>query len=617
MTMMKHEMGDALVNRILLCAMLIAGISGLVLLHGHIFPASMLVDCASAGLFAALLLCRAKISTQNKLVWLVMVGLIIALTAIVQNPYAPDGYMVIGGVVAISFANWSGVRALLIPALAVAALMIVTLLLSLNIISIDSQATQAQNTPEAWLIVALTMVLLSIGIGGAIHELKTRLFKHIFLLEAANQRLESYAFNDENTGLGNERYLEQRVDADLDAGTKGCLLMLKLTGMDLYHAIYGHKKHGEVLQKIARALQAGLREADVLAKLNGPQFAIWSPDCADSDRLYRAIEQRLEADLTLARYGIVARAVAVVAPHYGEKYSALMKHLHLVISMAPGDGFSGCLHFTADMERQIKARLALKERIRLALDSGGFYPVYQAKVNSHTHTIAGFEGLARMVASDDEVPPGPGIFIPVLHEEGWMAEFGMLMLRHVIADIPEFSRRFGADIKIAANVSPPLFLFPEFAIELAALLSQAKVDPRALIIEITEEVFANDIDIVKKVCRDLQELGVQISLDDFGSGFSSLSFLQSMNFDEIKVDQSFVRNLERDEKSFLLLSSICKLGEDLQCRVVVEGVESAAQLGWVEQTHCAQIQGFLFARPQAVRDIVAAIDAGGMVTSPA
>jgi EAL domain-containing protein (putative c-di-GMP-specific phosphodiesterase class I) len=201
--------------------------------------------------------------------------------------------------------------------------------------------------------------------------------------------------------------------------------------------------------------------------------------------------------------------------------------------------------------------------------------------------------------------PGPAIFIPVLHEEGWMTEFDMIMLRHIIGDIPALVERFGPATKVAANVSPPLFLSTVFVSEVKNLLEKFAVDPSHLIIEITEEVFTIDVEKIRKVCRELQQLGIQISLDDFGSGFSSLSFLRSMNFDEIKIDRSFISRIDEDEKSYLLLSSICKLGQDLQCRVVVEGVETTAQLTLVEQTPCAQIQGFLFAMPLALATILA------------
>ncbi|MFA9215470.1 MAG: EAL domain-containing protein [Sphingomonadaceae bacterium] len=599
-----YQMSPGLVDKILLCATMIAGASGLAEYQAHIFPISMLVDSASAVFLGGLLLCRRHLSIQLKLVLMLLTGMVIALTSMVQNPYAPDGYMVMGGVLAVAFAHWPLRRAMLIPLLAVLGLVLITVLIQLHWVVIPPFTVQAENAASAWLILAMCMALMSVAIGGTIHELKARLLRHIGLLEGANARLEQYAFHDEGTGLGNERSLEKNIDADLAAGRSGCLLVLQLSGMELFHAIHGGKERDEQLRRIAQALTAGMPAGHLLAKLDGAQFALWARDVADSEALYQRARQCVLADPALARFGIVPGAASVSAPRDGASYRELMKNIQVALSMMPAQDFAGCLPFSADMARQMQASLVLKQQIRHALDHNGFYPVYQAKVHSSSHRNAGFEALAR-ISGGAEVP-GPGVFIPVLHEEGWMAEFGMLMLRRIIDDIPALVQAFGAETKVAANVSPPLFLSPEFVSDLTQLVQRSGIDPTRLIIEITEEVFAIDVERIRRVCRELQQLGIQISLDDFGSGFSSLSFLRSMHFDEIKIDRSFIASIEQDEKSFLLLTSICKLGQDLQCRVVVEGVETAAQLTRVEQTACTQIQGFLFARPLPLATILAA-----------
>jgi EAL domain-containing protein (putative c-di-GMP-specific phosphodiesterase class I)/GGDEF domain-containing protein len=602
---LKYRMSDSLVHKIMLGSALVAAISAVAEYAAQIFPATMVVDTLSALFLTSLFMLRKRIASQVQLSLLLGAGLLTALTSIAQNPFAPDGYIVMSGVVAVSFANWPLRRALVIPGLTVVGLSLVTLAIGNKLIVIAPLALHAQNSAAAMLIVAMCMALLTLAMGGAIHELKSRLMRHIHLLEGANARLETYAFDDAGTGLGNEHYLEKMVDADLAGGGAGALLVVNLVGMELYHAVHGHKERDTLLRTVADALREGLREQHLLAKLDGAQFAVWTPDHLAIDSLYLLVKALIEARVPLARYGIAPTAAVVVAPEHGCAYRALMKNILVVQSMLPASESGACLRFTVAMESDIKARVALKARIRHALDNDGFHPVYQAKVHAGSHAIAGFEGLARIGGAHAQAAPGPAVFIPVLHEEGWMTEFGMIMLRHIIADIPAFVASYGADIQVAANVSPPLFLSPQFAGELKALLAQAGVDARRLVIEITEEVFTADIEKIRKVCRELQLLGVQISLDDFGSGFSSLSFLRSMQFDEIKIDRSFLAGIEHDEKSFLLLSSICKLGSDLRCRVVVEGVETAAQLALVEQTQCAEIQGFYFAKPQPARTLLA------------
>lgn len=600
----KYRMSDTLVNKILLCSTVIAAVSAIAEYVAQIFPVSMVVDGVSASFMAFLFFFREKFNTQLKLALLLLAGLVISLTAIVQNPYAPDGYMVMGGVIAVAFATWPLRQALLIPVLAVIALSLVTTAVKFELIFIAPFSAQAENSPSAWLIVAMCMGLMSVAIGGAIHELKSRLFRHINLLEDANERLGEYAYRDEGTGLANQRYLEQTIDDDLLECKTGCLLVINLQGLELYHAIHGQQEREDLFRKIAQVLKSSLPQNNVLAKLDGPQFAVWARDREDSDRIYNQVNNQVRMSIPLARFGLILNAAAVIAFRDGNTYRELMKNILVVVSMMPGSEFSGCLSFSSAMAIEIDARQALKVKIRNAIDNNGFYPVYQAKVQSGRHSITGFEGLARMSAVDSHDAPGPGLFIPILHEEGWMTEFGMIMLKHIVGDIPALVENFGRQIKVAANVSPPLFLSPEFISYLKELLIQSKIDPVHLVIEITEEVFAIDVDRIRRTCQELQTLGVQISLDDFGSGFSSLSFLRSMNFDEIKVDRSFIQSIDLDEKSFLLLSGICKLGQDLQCRVVVEGVETIDQLELVEKTSCDQIQGYFFSMPLAIENTI-------------
>jgi EAL domain-containing protein (putative c-di-GMP-specific phosphodiesterase class I) len=185
-----------------------------------------------------------------------------------------------------------------------------------------------------------------------------------------------------------------------------------------------------------------------------------------------------------------------------------------------------------------------------------------------------------------------------------MNEFGILMLRLIIGDIPQLVKKYGVHIKVAANVSPPLFLSPGFVNRLQSLLAEADVSAANLIIEITEEVFAANPEQIVVVNHDLKRLGVSVSLDDFGSGYSSLGYLRAIQFDEIKIDRLFVKNIDTDERLFTLLTTVCKLAHDLQSRVVLEGAETAEQVQRISQSTIDYIQGFYFARPERLEALL-------------
>jgi len=603
---MNHEMSDSLVNRLVGAACVVALFSAVSLQSASIFPIAMVVDYGSSICLAFLLVLRRNFSVSTKLIALAGVGLFIAISAISQNPYSPDGYLVIAAVMVLSFTNWSGVRALVIPVVAVLLLAAVTGAMAAGWIQIDFDAGKAQSTPTAWLIICMTVALLAVAMGGAISELKNRLGSHVKLLEDSNLKLFDYAYKDEVTGLFNSKYLEREVDSDIAAGRSGTLMVVEFAGFRLIHALHGHARGDSILRGVAQTLGEHFSQDFLLAKLSTPQFAVWRTGNWDDDpeRAYAKFISKLESRHSLAKFGLINAAGWVQAPEHGTHFETLLKNINVVIRDITPNSTGQVLGFSNQMQQQMADEHALKAIIREALDKCQFHAVYQAKVSNEAHEIIGFEGLARMREVEGNKPPGPATFIPVLHSEGWMDEFGMLMLRLIVSDIPQLVLRYGAHIKVAANVSPPLFLSPGFVGRLESLLKEANVSASNVIIEITEEVFAANPQQIVVVNHELKRLGVSVSLDDFGSGYSSLGYLRAIQFDEIKIDRLFVQNIETDDRLFTLLTTVCKLAHDLQSRVVLEGAETAEQVQRITQSNIDYIQGYYFARPERLETLL-------------
>lgn len=603
---MNHEMSDGLVNRLIGAACCVALLSAVALQSAGIFPVAMTVDYGSAFFLALLLLLGRHYSVNTKLTVLAGVGIAIAISAISQNPYSPDGFLVIAAVMVLSFTNWSGIRAWVIPVIAVFLLAAVTGAITAGWIQIEFDAGKSQSSPTAWLIVCMTVALLSVAMGGSIIELKNRLGAHVKLLEDSNLKLFDYAYKDDITGLFNRKYLEKVVNSDIASGRSGTLLVVEFAGFRLINALHGHARGDLILREIANLLAVHFGQECLSAKLPTAQFAVWRPGTwtGGPEAAFAAFVSDLESRHSLTKLGLINAGAWVAAPEHGIHFEMLLKNINVVIRNITPASTGQLLGFTTNMQQQMVDEHALKALIRKALDNGLFHAVYQAKVSNETHEIIGFEGLARMREAQGKPTPGPAVFIPVLHAEGWMNEFGILMLRMIIGDIPQLVKKYGANIKVAANVSPPLFLSPGFVDRLQSLLAEAGVAAANLIIEITEEVFAANPEQIVGVNHDLKRLGVSVSLDDFGSGYSSLGYLRAIQFDEIKIDRLFVKNIDTDERLFTLLTTVCKLAHDLQSRVVLEGAETAEQVQRISQSSIDYIQGFYFARPERLETLL-------------
>ena len=600
-------MSDRLINRLLLSACFVALMSALVLFLGRSYPESMMVDLVSAGVFALTRLLHQRLSVSQRLLVLVLGGLFIAGAAMLSNPYARDAYLVMAAVMVLGFTHWTGWRACLLPVVLVAILLVVSIAVMLGLVHIDFNAVRAQSAPESWIIVTLTVGLLSAAMGGAILELRSRLSSKIEQLEASNNKLFEYAYRDELTGCANQKLLEREGDADLAAGQGGTLLVILLQGFSQLNALYGHRTGDQLLRQLGELVRERFEFAGVVAKLQTMQFAVWirTPGIPDPALAFAELATQARTQLQLDRLGITLVGSSTVAPGDGRNFGSLLQNTQVALGGVRGSTDGSFSSFNPAMQAQLTEAHALKSNVRAALNQKAFHAVYQSKVDRRSGEIMAFEGLARMTAVPGGSAPGPVTFIPVLHAEGWMNEFGLMMLRTIVGDIPELQRRFGLHIKVAANVSPPLFLAPEFVASLRTMLLETNVAPQGLIVEITEEVFAGDLARVVEVTHALHQLGVQVSLDDFGSGFSSLSYLRAVHFDEIKVDKSFTRDIETDERSRLLLSALCTLGQDLRCRVVLEGVETSSQLACLQDMPIDCIQGFYFSRPLPLAQLLA------------
>jgi diguanylate cyclase (GGDEF)-like protein len=593
---MPLTLSDVTINRILLVASCIAMISSGFLYLNQLLPWSMWSDFIASLIFLSGFMLRHQLSGQRRLELLILIGTAEGIISILQNPFASDGMLILGCVMALSFVNWQGTKSWLVPVAAFVTTAVMAILIGLGYVHYEARDLQDLNNFGLWFTSSLCLLLLAIVMGLAIRELKNRLFSEITKLNTVNQQMFQTAYFDEVSGLANRKYFQQQVDAEIQLQRPFKVIALELIGIGQIGALHGQVKADEFLREVAQLIQHQIKDRGFVARLHGNRFVLLTNQM-ETARIQLVFEQfraALSGHEAFSHLGLSFYTAGTEYPTDGQSYLDLMKNIDVALQCSNCQTSVELCFFSTAMAQQLNERQQLRQIVLHGLQQKQFYAVYQTKIAASSEKVVGLEGLARLCSDGPFISPAQ--FIPMLHAEGWMEQFGQHMLETIIADIPKLLTLYGDDIKVAANVSPPMFLSVDFLQFLQGCLSRHQVHACNLTIEITEEVFSSDVQRIIQCCRELQQLGVCISLDDFGTGFSSLSYLQLIQFDEIKIDRSFVRDIATGNNALLLLSSMCQLSRELGSSVVIEGIEEAQQYEMVKAL-ADEIQGFYFSKP--------------------
>ncbi len=269
----------------------------------------------------------------------------------------------------------------------------------------------------------------------------------------------------------------------------------------------------------------------------------------------------------------------------------------MALTYAKGPVESNIIAYDKKLETSLKEDSFLRERLEDALYNSKFDVHYQAKVNTKTKEIVSFEALSRWY--DTEIGMvSPTVFIPALEEMNRATHFGRIVIERVLAEHKSLCKKYGAHIRVSVNISPSHLIAPGFIEFVENAIEKSGVDPDRIIFEITEDVMIENFERAMAVFEKLRKIGIWISLDDFGSGYSSLNYLAKFDIDELKIDKSFVDQIEVNGKIDSMLEAIMQLALDYNINVVAEGVETPMQYAKLLEIGCDEIQGYYFSRPE-------------------
>lgn len=418
-------------------------------------------------------------------------------------------------------------------------------------------------------------------------------------------RLEELAFCDALTGLPNRALFHQRLQMALaDAQRRGSQVGLLFIDLDHFKRVndtMGHSHGDLLLKKVAKNLQGALRATDTVARMGGDEFTIILPDVANDHiiaDIAGVIANCIREPIELNGHNIHPSGSIGIAvyPRDGQTIDELTRHADLAMYKAKEKPGSAFRWFSESMNRETQKRLMTEHAIRNGIQNQEFIPYYQPIINLDTGNITEMEALIRWNHPKKGLV-GPGDFITFAEEMNLIRPMGLNLLRDACTDARIWNEAIDEPLKLSVNLSPCQFQGGTLASEILNVLDETGLAPKSLMLEITESTLMENMGEAVSALCELRKAGIVIAIDDFGTGYSSLNHLRELPIDVLKIDRSFIANIHRDEAGGSIVRTIVSLAENLNLKVVAEGVETLEQAEELAIIGCVRVQGFYFSRP--------------------
>jgi len=442
------------------------------------------------------------------------------------------------------------------------------------------------------------------------------IFREITDRKLAEQRIHSLAYFDTLTGLPNrQRFQQQLVKAIENAEHRNLKVAALYVDLDNFKRIndtLGHSFGDAVLQTIAKRLERCVRSDDTvsradpdasesnLARLGGDEFVSILQNLKSEEEAV-AVAERMRAELLLpvehqGHEFVVTSSIGVaIYPDDGQDIDSLLKNADVAMYQAKECGRNSVRFYSGTMSLRSLERLELESALRRALDADEFELHYQPKLCAKTSRPVGVEALMRW-KHPEQGYISPDRFIPLAEECGLICSLGEWVLKRACRQAKLWANMFGDDFTMAVNLSSQQFVQSQVADVVLQALFDASLNPRLLQLEITETILMHDLEETVATVKRLKDSGITLAMDDFGTGYSSLSYLQRFPLDVLKIDRSFVSDLEFNSDNAVICKTIIAMAHNLGLAVIAEGVETEAQAEFLQELGCDQLQGFFYSK---------------------
>lgn len=422
------------------------------------------------------------------------------------------------------------------------------------------------------------------------------------------QRIRAMAYVDPLTGLANRHLFNQRLRETLDEdGLKSrpaALLYLDLDDFKAVNDLHGHAFGDALLREMGARLRGQLRDGDLIARLGGDEFAVLVEDPAGDgiliERAHRLLAAAREPFIIDGQTARISTSIGIARADERGDAVELMRRVDLALYAAKAKGRDQLALFDEALDQRARERRALETALRDGLDRDEMVLHYQPIIALGSGATVGYEALLRWNHPEQGLLL-PDRFLPIAEKSGLVDRLGDWVIRTALAEVSEW----GGDFRLSINLSPSQIRNPQLLTIVDAALAAAGFPASRLEFEITEHILLGDATTAAAMLDRLRSLGVEIALDDFGTGYSSLSYLRRFRFDRIKIDRSFVNDVESSDEAQAIVSAITRLAEALGMQTTAEGVERTGQLDLLRKLGCHEAQGFLILEPVEARLIEA------------
>ena len=476
------------------------------------------------------------------------------------------------------------------------------------------------------MVTAFVVVLVAVFVGASLLDVGGSVFEDrihvvagvtagllacgVTLLTAFRSRglgkvLAHQALHDPLTGLPNRTFLCRRLDHELAAldtpGRCVTLMILDLDGFKEVNDTLGHSIGDQVLVQIARRVASSVRHVDAVARLGGDEFAVLLASTPGDHEatLARRVLAALELPVTVKTTTVaVAASIGIATAELGETADELLRNADLAMYTAKAAGGNGYALYKPYMHSAIAERVRVETGLRTAWLTGDLIVHYQPIVDLANGRMVSVEALARWKHPDGDVIP-PAVFIPIAERTGLIIPIGARVLNEACQQLASWQRQYGAaaDITMSVNVSPRQLYSDDLVVIVAEALRSAGLQPKCLILEVTETAVMDDLDSAIRILGRLKALGVGIAIDDFGVGASSLARLRRLPVAVVKIDKSLVDHVPDGHVASSLLDAVVDMVRALQLKTIIEGVERADQAKHLRASGYDLAQGYYYARP--------------------
>ncbi|MDY0185672.1 MAG: EAL domain-containing protein [Desulfuromonadaceae bacterium] len=483
---------------------------------------------------------------------------------------------------------------------------IIPLRLDDQVIGILQVISRKKNVATRGMVEFLESIANTIAVAFGHHQVAEQLHQE-------KSRLDFLTLYDPLTELPNRTLLGQKLGVMLERarrkGVEGALLLFDIDRFKTINDSLGHAQGDRLLRTVAQRLQKGLKGEDVLARIGGDEFVVALAQVDDMQHAEQRVKKMLDGltpviNISDFELYITASAGISMFPGDGMSLEGLLQTAEVAMYRAKQGGRNRHQFYRTDMNKRNLELLQLESQLRLALERDQFVIYYQPKVDLKTGLITGAEALLRWKHPELGIV-SPVDFIPMAEETGLIVPIGEWVLRNACARAVSWHERFCTPVRLAVNLSARQFMEPNLLEQLDIVLSDSGIKREYLELEITESVAMHNVEESIATMSAMRARGIRLSIDDFGTGYSSLSYLKRFPINSLKIDRSFVTNIESDPDNAAIASSIIALAQAMDLSVVAEGIEETAQLTLLQQLGCDEAQGFLLARPMPVDEFEA------------